>query len=79
MASNQPVATKFTWGDTVRIRDDAPAKFKELGAGSVCGIRRIDNEKVAQVFDEPVGTVLYIIESGDGKSKEVPERFLESY
>lgn len=76
MANNQKAKYKFTWGAPVRVIDDAPQNYLVIKKGSVCGIREIEAENVAENFDEPVGTVLYLVECPDGDAIEVPEHFL---
>lgn len=76
MANTQKAKYKFSWGAPVRVIDDAPQKYLVIKKGSVCGIREIEAENVAENFDEPIGTVLYLVEFSSGDAIEVPERFL---
>lgn len=66
----------FTWGDVVTVRSDVPKDFHPGQAGSICGIRAIETEKISNQFLEPIGTILYIVEFPDGNSVEIPEKFL---
>lgn len=68
----------FDWGDSVRILDAAPQKYYAMGTGSVCAIRVIETKDVSEEFDEPIGSILYLVEGSDGLSLEIPERFLEA-
>jgi len=67
----------FTWGDTVRIMAQAPAEARPGSIGEVCGIREIETPDQAKEFAAPIGTKLYLIEFGDGKSIETKEDWLE--
>jgi hypothetical protein len=68
---------RFKWGDTVRIASKAPSDLRPGLFGSVCGIRTIDSENLARLMKEQIGTVLLLIEFGDGHTVEIPERFLD--
>ncbi len=76
MATNQVRIHCFDWEDSVQVIDSAPEKYFVLGQGSVCGIRQIDTETIANDFGEPKGTVLYLVENAFGEAVEIPERFL---
>jgi hypothetical protein len=61
--------TKFTWGDCVRIRDDAPAEMNPGALGVVVWVSSQD--------DRPTDPVIYKIEFGDGlPDADVPESVL---
>ena len=79
MATDQPVSYKFEWGEPVKIIDGSPDKYLEIGQGSVCGIRQIETEVVSKDFNEPIGTVLYLIESSNGEAIEIPEKYLVTF
>ncbi len=66
---------KFSWGETVRSKSDAPPRFSVFGG--VCGVRKVATLDEANAFDVPVGSSLYLVEAGDGSTIEVPELFLE--
>jgi hypothetical protein len=70
---------KFTWGDTVRVKDEAPKNFHPGEIVSVCGLAEISTEdlKMDPTLIEP--TWLYTVEFGDGHSIEIPESYLEPY
>lgn len=53
--------SNFTWGDSVRVRTDAPERFRPSRVGSVCGLR----------------PGLVLVEFGDGVAIEVPSEFLQ--
>lgn len=71
--------TKFSWGDSVRVKRDAPGNFANFEFASVCGIRTVDDAKVAEEFGVPMHTVLYIVEFSNGSSIEIPENYLETF
>jgi len=79
MATDQTVIYKFDWGEPVKVFDNAPEKYLAVGQGSVCGIRQIDTEAVATDFNEPIGTILYLVEGSSGEAIEIPERFLVAF
>ena len=78
MVTDQRVNYKFDWGEAIEVVGDAPGKYLKIGPGSVCGIREIETEIVANDFNEPIGTVLYLVEGSDGDAIEIPEKFLAS-
>lgn len=67
----------FTWGALVRTISTAPKDFRPEEMGEVCGIWTITNEENSLSRGEPVGTIIYTIEFGDGFSAEIPGRYLE--
>jgi len=69
------VDPKFTWGDLV---DVSPYHNREQsGIAEVCGITRIENEKLEKIYDRPHGTYVYTVEFNEsGESIEVPEDLL---
>lgn len=70
---------KFAWGDTVKIKHEAPKDFHPDEIVSVCAMVEISSEdlKVDPTLIEP--TWLYTVEFGNGYSVEVPECYLEPY
>ena len=67
----------FTWGDTVRIRADAPPQYQPGEVASVCGIREVETVEQERQFGSPVGSRLYLVEFENGDAIEVPEALLE--
>jgi hypothetical protein len=55
----------FGWGQSVRVRDDAPQEMFPGQSGSVCGMRMHG------------GLNLYLVEFATGVSKEIPQVLLE--
>lgn len=70
---------KFSWGDTVIIKDSAPVFLHPGEIGSICSVNKLDAEDVVQdpVLMEP--TWLYTVEFGDGSSIEISEYYLDPY
>jgi hypothetical protein len=70
---------KFDWGETVRVSQNAPERFRPSQLSSVCGFRLIETAEQSVAFGAPIGTVLCLIEFGDGSSVEIPEPLLEKW
>ena len=56
----------YTWGETVRIAIDAPKAYKPGVLAEVCSMWKIETEENSKSRGEPIGTVIYSIEFGDG-------------
>lgn len=69
---------QLTWGDTVRVRGEAPLAHRPGEIGEVCGIRAIDTRAMEQASGYAIGTVLLLIEFADGKAAEIPAHELEA-
>ena len=63
---------KITWGDTVRVIDDAPSEYRPAPQGAVSGFRHVNEE-----IDSSRQT-LVLVEFSDGNAIEIPEIFLVS-
>lgn len=68
--------TKPTWGDTVRVKDEAPQQMRPGSLGSVCGMRVLEDPKAAEHTGWGVGTTLYLVEFSDGEALEIPAEFM---
>ena len=68
---------RFTWGDEVQVRTDAPIRYRPEAFASVCGMGTISTESQSEAFGFPVGTKVYTIEYSDGSSLQAPEELLE--
>ena len=66
-----------TWGDTVRIKQNASPEMRPGTLAAVCGIREVESTDQSEQFDCAIGTILYLVEFGDGESVEIPENFVE--
>lgn len=67
-----------TWGDTVRVKANAPISMRPGAVAEVVGIRDINTPDQAAQFDIPVGATVYLIEFGNGDSMEVADKWLEA-
>lgn len=68
---------RFNYGDSVRLRSSDLASRYGLQTGSVCGFREITSSEIARQFGVSVGTVLVLVEGGNGVAVEIPEDFLD--
>lgn len=66
-----------TWGDLVRIRNQAPTAMQPGSLGSVCGMREVETATQAADFGCAVGTRLYLVELPDGRAFEIAEALVE--
>lgn len=65
-----------TWGDTVRVKPEAPPYARPGDLGEVVGIREVENEQQSGQFGAPIGARIYLIEFGDGCAVEIPEHLV---
>jgi 5-methylcytosine-specific restriction endonuclease McrBC GTP-binding regulatory subunit McrB len=70
---------KFNYGDSIKIQSTAPKKYHPGNYASVVSMRIIDSIEVEKNFNEPIGSILYHVEFGDGSSMEIPEKYLELF
>ncbi len=66
-----------TWGDTVRIKSEAPPGMQPGSVAAVCGIREVENDEQSKQFGRPIGATVLLIEFGDGRAVEIPEDLVE--
>lgn len=66
-----------TWGDTVRIKKGASPEMRSGSLAAVCGMREVLTAEQAKQFGCAIGTTLYLVEFGDGRSVEIPAEFVE--
>jgi hypothetical protein len=62
----------LTWGDSVKITDDAPADYRPGELGSIVAIS--DSSHGSQFLDG----VYYTVEFGDGSDATLSEKFVEA-
>ena len=62
-----------TWGDTIRINDDAPDDMRPGWLAAVCGMRELENDDQAKQFERAIGSRVLLVEFGDGHAIELPE------
>ncbi len=67
---------KFTWGDVVKISNISAEEYPLNEIGTVCGITKISNRKLAELYMRPVGSYIYTVEFSSGNSYGVPEDLL---
>lgn len=65
------------WGDTVRIKSDAPTEMRPGTLAAVCGMRRVETDEQSRQFTCPIGATVLLVEFGDGYSVELPEDLVE--
>lgn len=68
---------EFNWGDCVNVMSSTPKKYSAIGVGSVCGIRVIETQEIADLFSQPIGSIVYLVEGPEGEAVEIPSCFLE--
>jgi hypothetical protein len=68
---------RYTWGDSVRVKDNAPATYRPASSAEVVGLRSIETSAEAAAAAEQLGARLYVIEYLDGSSIELEESWLE--
>lgn len=69
---------EFSWGDTVRVKPSAPADMRPGERGEVVAITPIDTQASADLYDVPVGSLVYLVEFGDGDAIEIQATWLEA-
>ncbi len=69
--------SEFTWGDTVRVRHDAPSKFQPGKTGSVCSVDLTETEHRAKRTGAAIGEYCHVVEWNDGSDIEIPAKWLE--
>ena len=70
--NSEPEPDGFEWGMSVRITAAAPVTYRAGQVGSVVGFRTVRTAAAAATAGHPIGTLLYIVEFGDGTDQEVP-------
>ncbi len=67
---------EITWGNTVRIRDNAPEGVRR-GYAEVCGFGVVETVEHSSSTGWPLGTLWVTIEYGDGVSIQAPVAWVE--
>ena len=70
---------QYTWGETVKIVSGAPKTYRPGKLAEICSMWEIRTDENSKARGEPIGTVIYSIEFGDGTLMEIPDRYLEKY
>jgi len=68
----------FTWGDSVRVKAEAPSEMRPGTLAAICAITEIEYEAQAKEYGAPIGSKVYLLEFGDGTSVEIPEAWVEA-
>ena len=68
---------KFTWGDSVRIAEDAPANVRPGSSAEVVGVSE-RHERIGSYLNTFPSGIVYTVEFADGSSAEVHEDHLIS-
>ena len=69
----------FEMGDTVRIIDNVPKKYARRKFGYICSNKIIEDIETSTKLSEPIGTLIYLVESSDGYTTEIPGKYLEKH
>ena len=69
--------SEFTWGDTVRVRRNAPSVFPPGKIGSVCSVDLVESQHRAKRTGAEIGEYCHVIEWRDGSDVEIPAKWLE--
>lgn len=67
----------FDYNDVVEFVDSAPFKYRGFGRAWVVGVSEVQSREASALYDAPIGTPLYVIENGAGRSVEIPERYIQ--
>ncbi len=68
---------KFTYGDSAKVKENAPKEFRPGEYVAICGITIIDNDYLSLKYNLKKGTITYTIEFDDGSVILIPEEFLD--
>lgn len=68
---------KFSYGDPVFIKPDAPSPLHPGEFGSVCSLNQVTLEQEAKKFDCQIGEWIYTIEFENGSDIQVAECYLD--
>ncbi len=79
MIDNTTDTLTLETGDTVRIRENVPKKYARRKFGYICSKTIIEDNETANKLSEPLGTIVYLVESSDGYLTEIPEQYLEKH
>ena len=67
----------FTYGDSAKVKDNVPEKYRPGEYVAICGITIIDNDYLSLKYNLKKGTITYTIEFDDGSDILIPEEFLD--
>lgn len=69
----------FDWGETVKVKNNAPIHLNPGQVGSICGMRQISSEEGAKIYLCHKNDWVYTVEYIGGLDKEIAEIYLEKY
>ncbi|MEL6104067.1 MAG: hypothetical protein AAFR68_22510 [Pseudomonadota bacterium] len=68
--------TKFDYGDTVRVRDEAPKRYLPGSLASICSVTRVETPSHALATGAEIGDTVHTVEFIDGSSIELSAKWL---
>jgi hypothetical protein len=72
--------TTFDYGQTVRVTESAPEKWKPSSTGWIVGMRRADSEQLANEFNTYKNAMIYLVEFDElPDGIEIPEEMLVAH
>lgn len=66
-----------TWGDSVKVSDQAPKRFRPGAYGAVYSVNQVDHPKHAESTGTPIGETTIGVEFSDGVGMEMDAKWLE--
>jgi len=75
--NNDEDDNKFTWGETAIIKKTAPEHLHPGEIVSICGMTKIETNRLASLYNSQIDEWVYTVEFIGGKDMEIPERYLE--
>lgn len=69
--------SKFDYGDSIKILQDAPKRYHPTETGFICGMIDIDSDEAATAYDCIGSEWLYTVELLNGRSLQIPEKYLQ--
>ena len=75
----KPKEHKFTWGETIIIKKNAPIHMHPGEIASICSVIKSPPRNLANKALSSTSTWLYTVEFGDGSSIDLPESYLEPF
>jgi len=64
----------YGWGDSVQVTEEAPTEMRPGHKAAVCGLLLLEEDDERPGMS--AGTVLVLIEFGDGTDAEIPSQFV---
>lgn len=70
-------SNKFTWGDAVIVKKEAPLHLYPGRMASICSVIKVLGENTSTQYHDGDLPWFYTIEFGDGSSIDIDEQFLD--